>query len=449
MQTDGKKKLGRFIKGGSSILDKVSLHDFSFDDISNVKTILPDNTRKSVIHAPYHETEDLDSAIKPFKRIEQELLPAHMKRPVITPLDFSKDWERDNRARQNRNQLLDEDEFDYEDAMAHARAARENSKHSGLSNEGITHLERDKTNISSVENSHDKVPLESGLKGSSIHSSVSSESSEQSSVRQFPSQLPNNGLNWGAIDIAGKALAELAQKAGTVIPDQDQSIRDAPMHSPSTEDFIPIASAPKDAPVELGPQDPELASSMAYKARVAEKNIDQEELKQLIEEQKAQGYRDGFRIGEEKAELQIRAASKEMFEKIESLIEDFQGLQKSMMDNVQENFFIVCQALAESLLKREFTIHPDAFNTVMEKAITEAIEPGKVKIRVHPDTYDRIIAFGKTSLLDSIVKDADVAPGDFKLESQMSVVDVNIGKLVAQLLSQADLNLFAEEEKAG
>jgi flagellar biosynthesis/type III secretory pathway protein FliH len=449
MQTDGKKKLGRFIKGGSSILDKVSLHDFSFDDISNVKTILPDNTRKSVIHAPYHETEDLDSAIKPFKRIEQELMPAHMKRPVITPLDFSKDWERDNRARQNRNQLLDEDEFDYEDAMAHARAARENSKHSGLSAEESMALEKGRTNISSVENSHNKSPSESAPKGPLIQSVVSSDAAEQNPLRQFPSQLPNNGLNWGAIDFAGKALAELAQKAGTVIPEQDQSMNEAPTHSPVTEDFIPIASAPKDGLAAPGPQDPELATSMAYKARVAEKNIDQEELKLLVEEQKAQGYRDGFRIGEEKAELQIRAASKDMFEKIESLIEDFQGLQKAMMDNVQENFFIVCQALAESLLKREFTIHPDAFNAVMEKAITEAIEPGNVKIRVHPDTYDRIIAFGKTSLLDSIVKDADVAPGDFKLESQMSVVDVNIGKLVAQLLSQADLNLFAEEEKAG
>jgi len=197
------------------------------------------------------------------------------------------------------------------------------------------------------------------------------------------------------------------------------------------------------------PQDPELASALTYKARVAERAIDQEELKHHIEEQKAQGYRDGFRIGEEKAELQVRAASKEMFEKIEGLIQEFQGLQKAMMDNVQENFFIVCQALAESLLKREFTIHPDAFNAVMEKAITEAIEPGKVKIRVHPDTYDRIISLGKNPLLESIIKDGDVAPGDFKLESQMSVVDVNIGKLVAQLLSQADLNLFAEEEKAG
>jgi hypothetical protein len=69
MQTDGKKRLGRFIKRGSSILEKVSLNEFSFDDISNVKTILPDNTRKTVIHAPYHETNDLESAVKPFRKI--------------------------------------------------------------------------------------------------------------------------------------------------------------------------------------------------------------------------------------------------------------------------------------------------------------------------------------------------------------------------------------------
>lgn len=455
MQTDGKKRLGRFIKKGSSILDKVSLNDFSFDDISNVKTILPDNTRKSVIHAPYHETEDLQSAVKPFRKIEQDLLPPHLKRPVITPLDFSKDWEKEHRARHNRSHFGDDDEFDYEDAMAHARAARESARR-GPSGESLDdHVAANPMDTSSSGETGPEGEINrysaSNLDQREITKTpdAAAKTAETGSLRSFPSQLPNNGLNWGAIDIAGKALAELAHKAGTDLSSQAHMAGESAPPGPDASEFIPIDSTSRDPNASHAPQDPELASSLAYKARVAEKSIDQEEVKQLIEEQKAQGYRDGFRIGEEKAELQVRAASREMFEKIEGLIHDFQGLQKAMMDNVQENFFIVCQALAESLLKREFTIHPDAFNTVMEKAITEAIEPGKVKIRVHPDTFDRIIAFGKSPLLDSIVKDADVAPGDFKLESQMSVVDVNIGKLVAQLLSQADLNLFAEEEKAG
>lgn len=449
MQTDGKKKLGRFIKKGSSILNKVSLNDFSFDDISSVNTILPDNTKKSVIHAPYHESEDLETAVRPFRRMDQDLLAPHQKRPVITPLDFSKDWENEHRSRNNRSHFSDDDEFDYEDAMASARAARQKPSQAS-SGHPIDRRSAPEIPQSRGQGKADP-SAEDGLAQHDLaaRTDATHEVADANSLRQFPSQLPNNGLNWGAIDVAGKALAELAHKAGTDLPSQAQSTSEDRAQSQEASEFIPIDSGPRESAAPDTPKDPELASSLAYRARVAEKSIDQEDLKQQIEEQKAQGYRDGFRIGEEKAELQVRAVSKEMFEKIEDLISDFQGLQKAMMENVQENFFIVCQALAESLLKREFTIHPDAFNTVMEKAITEAIEPGKVKIRVHPDTYDRLVAFGKTSLLESILKDQDVAPGDFKLESQMSVVDVNIGKLVAQLLSQADLNLFAEEEKAG
>lgn len=448
MQQDGRKRRGRFIKQGSSILDKISLNEFSFDDISNLPTILPDNTRKSVIHAPYHEPSELSEAVRPFKNIQQDLIPQHQRRPVMTPLDFSKDWERARRMRRNKDETQDEEEFDYENAMAHAKAVRDSAKKSNLSQSTSSKTSSEEDSISpnqhmGIDAHNTQNPLHILRKNEGIEG----DSELAENTPQFPSQVENKGLNWGSMDIAGKAINDLGHKTQTEFSSPLKVAVDTfKKKSDMTEEFIPQSGQSDQI---HGLHDPELAAAEEYKNRVHDKQIDQEELKNLIEEEKAHGYRDGYRLGEEKAEIQVRAASKEMFEKVESLIQDFGNLQKSMMENVQENFFIVCQALAESLLKREFTIHPEAFNAVMERAITEAIEPGKVKVRVHPDTYDRLVSIGKNQLIDTLIKDPDVAQGDFKLESQMSVVDVNIGKLVAQLLSQADLNLFDALEQAG
>lgn len=441
--SDGKKRNGRFIKNGSSIFEKVSLQDFSFDDISEQKTITPDNTKKNVIHAPYHEPEELESAVQPFRSIQQDLMPANLKRPILIPLDLSRDWERDRLSRRNRGTGNDDDEdFDYEDAMAQARATREASKKAGL---------QPPSSLSTQASVHEEameLDDDEETRPSSTSSDFPGETTtlDPAELRPFPSQMARAGLNWGSIDVASKAINDLGHKVTADMSSQLKITPDTAKAPVSASEFIP-AIAEGFSGGE--PQDPEYAASQAYKSRVAEKQIDHEELRRAVEEEKAGGYRDGFRIGEEKAELQVRAASKEMLGKLEGLISEFGTLQKTMMDSVQENFFIVCQALAESLLKREFTIHPDAFNAVMERAITEAIEPGKVKVRVHPDTFERISSLGKSPFIESLVKDAEVAPGDFKLESHMSVVDVNIGKLVAQLLSQADLSLFDEQEKAG
>jgi flagellar biosynthesis/type III secretory pathway protein FliH len=105
--------------------------------------------------------------------------------------------------------------------------------------------------------------------------------------------------------------------------------------------------------------------------------------------------------------------------------------------------------MAEALVKREFSIHPETFVAVLRRAIAEAVEPGKFKIRVNPETYERVASLGQSDILESLVRDNEIATGDFKIESQLSVVDVSVTKMIAELLQQADLNLFQTEKKVG
>ena len=150
----------------------------------------------------------------------------------------------------------------------------------------------------------------------------------------------------------------------------------------------------------------------------------------------------------EKGELQVRQNATMVFGKVKELIQEFSTLKHAILDNVQQNFYELSQAMAEALLKREFSIRPEAFVQVLRRAISEAVEPGKFKIRVNPEFFDKIAALGDQEIKEALVKDGEIPVGDFKIESQLSVVDVNVGKMIADLLAQADLELFSEEEKA-
>jgi hypothetical protein len=67
---------------------------------------------------------------------------------------------------------------------------------------------------------------------------------------------------------------------------------------------------------------------------------------------------------------------------------------------------------------------------------------------MHPDTWQKVHDLGIADLESHLVKDNSITIGDFRVESALTVVDVNAKKLVSQLLEKADINLF-DEKKVG
>jgi flagellar biosynthesis/type III secretory pathway protein FliH len=104
--------------------------------------------------------------------------------------------------------------------------------------------------------------------------------------------------------------------------------------------------------------------------------------------------------------------------------------------------------MAEALLRREFDIHPQAFTEVLRKAVAETVPQDVFKIRVHPETWEKISKLEASDINPNLVKDSTIAPGDFRIESQLSVVDSGARKLIAALLDQVDVGLFKEKGKA-
>lgn len=429
MLNDGPKKSGRFIKKDSAVLKKVSLETFDFAEISSTTTIEQDNSRRSIVHAKYHSDDELQTVRTP-RKFEDDLMHPDNRRPIIFPTDFTTDWEREKKLRKDRSLRQDEDDdFSYNDPYE--------SKNSG----GYDLTERASPNEDSFEQMSG-----SGKRGG--------EEEDESEITRLHTPLK----------IAGPAIKEFSQnnvddKLGShfsigSVPQGAQAplnLEEALSPKPKEQapapaaEFIPSMTGAAEDHIA----DPEQDAADAYRHRLAQEKVDQEKIQAIYEEAKARGFQDGFRAGEEKGELQVRHNAGALFQKVQSLVESFMDLKTTVLNNVQENFYTISQAVAEALLKREFSIRPDAFAAIVRKAIADAVAPNQFKIKVHPAMAERLQKITDKDFLQHVIKDAAVEDGDFKIESELSVIDVNMTKLVSDLIEQADINIFDEAEKAG
>jgi flagellar biosynthesis/type III secretory pathway protein FliH len=440
MSHDGPKRSGRFIKKDSKVLKKIALTEFSFQEICSTAVVSHDNQSRSIIHSKFHDPAHIDTNIKAPEKFDNDLQNENQRRMVLHPLDFTKDWERDKKMRKVRNSHLgDDDEIEFDLETAESRSDDEES-----AAEELQH--------SRVKNTNTQEPLATGA-------AVDSKNT-QTSVKPCGIDTLNKGETprYDSMAFVGKAIKNLMQFDDEAVPSGQPLTGDSshPPSPPLVNTTKPAAPLPQsEAANEFIPvtsntntqenMDPEADAARQYQQRQVEQKLLDEKVTAAIEEAKVKGYRDGYILGEEKAELQARQKTAAIFGKVSDLIQEFSQLKLTILDNVQENFYEICQAMAEALLKREFSIKPEAFATILKRAITETIEPEEFKIRVHPEMYDRVSALGDLELTKTLVKDSEIPLGDFKIESDLSVVDGQVGKLIKDLLEQADLNIFDVE----
>ena len=117
-----------------------------------------------------------------------------------------------------------------------------------------------------------------------------------------------------------------------------------------------------------------------------------------------------------------------------------------ILDNVQKNFYELSQAIGEALLGREFSIKPEAYANMIQRVIKDTVAPNDFKVRMNPETWQKVHDLGINELEPYLVKDQAIPPGDFRVESSLSVVDVNAKKLVSQLLEKVDIDLFDQKK---
>jgi flagellar biosynthesis/type III secretory pathway protein FliH len=460
MHYEGPRRFGRFIKKDSKVMEKVALVDFSFSELSASRAIDYDNTKRNVIHAQAHEQAEMKATVRAPTSFNQDLIPEELKRPIILPVDFTKEWERDKTMRKDRVMAQDEDEYDLDYEMAQraglagvddllpSSAAKAPPPASAAPVAPVAAKGPAAPPVGSpaktVDNDSSRAPF--GASGKTQYQSMDVVGHDIMSLAQQaqdplaaavakPVRFKTEAAAGAAAPSTATATPGSTGAAGGFVPMQPQA--------PQTPS--PQATTPSTAPAATPVSDPEADAAAIYKERLEQDRKRAEENARVAEEAKAEGYRDGFRMGEEKAELQARAHASQLFGKVHELIGEFANLKQDILTNVQENFYELCQAMAEALIKREFSINPEAFTTVLRRAISEAVEPGKVKIKVNPETFDRVATLGDKDILAAMVKDPAIAAGDFKLESNLTVVDVSVSRMISDLLAKADLDLFGSE----
>ncbi len=448
---DGPRRKGRFLRRDSKVLEKVVLTDFKFGDLEASGNVMADNAVRNIIHAKYHEASELARNIEVPARFSEDLLTPQQRRSVIMPVDFTKDWERANRLSKGRRSRHEDEDFELESTLGTQTAEEEEEEAAQLAAQAASGASRASAQPSPAALAHaghaighagqsaalaaqaagQAAAHAAGHVSQAAHLAHSQQSAPAAPAPQEPTPGPLEMDRFSSIDVVGKAIKGLGN---------------ASYPSPqAVDDFIP------NAPVLAGEEDPEASTAVTYRQRVAEKQIDEEAVHKAFEEAKGRGFQEGYRQGEEKAEIAVRQNAELMFGKVVELLREFANLKREVLAGAQENFYTLCQAMAEALTRREFTIRPESFVAVLEKAIDEAVDTDAFKIRVHPDTFARIESVAPAELRASLVKDGELEPGDFRIESNLSVVDVNLRSMLKELLDQADLGLYDETEgkKAG
>ncbi len=421
INTDGPKKQGRFLKKNSKIMNSVSMVDFNFEEICTHPLVAFDNPDRSIIHSRFHDPKQLKTVIKPHSTLNEKIYDNSMPQlGVIFPADFTQDWH--NERLNSKRRALG---FDDEDEIDFAEVARNRGKSS---------------NPATSESSHSSGQSAEDHEYSHVaHSESSATASVIAAHASTPDAVRAPETDGRVISLTEDDMAHAIDKAfshGTQKSDEKSA-------TPSEDSFTPL---PTDSGDGMMATEDRAIESWKTKQSLAKQN------EQLLEDLKAQsrseGYQAGFREGEEKGLLSGQRTAAQVFNKVSEIIKEFDGLKGLILENVQKNFYELSQAIGEALLGREFSIKPEAYATMIQRVIKDTVAPNDFKVRMHPETWQRVHDLNVPDLDQHLLKDNSVAPGEFRVESSLTVVDVNAKKMVQQLLEKADINLF-EDKKAG
>ena len=183
-----------------------------------------------------------------------------------------------------------------------------------------------------------------------------------------------------------------------------------------------------------------------YRAKVDVQKQYESSLKTLESEAKSRGYQDGFQYGEEKAVIEGRQIIENAAATFDKASKELADVKRTVVKNAEQNVVEILQALAETLIKRELSLQPEALVALVQRAMSDAVQGDEVKIHVSGKAFETIKATGPSEIVNRLIADDSIADGEFRIESNLTIVDSNVSEIVKGLVEQASVDLF---EKAG
>ncbi|WP_141731062.1 FliH/SctL family protein [Oligoflexus tunisiensis] len=394
---------GRFIKKDDPVREVMNISEFNLMEICDKPVTYHDNANANIIHNKLHAEEDLAESVRNSYEINMSF--PHESRPVIRPLDFTDEWKKQKKRMANRHhRLYEEEEFELD----------------------VTSLLKEKK----IDFNFNKATFR--VIETPVRESKADQKEATPPVNLFPQAIPVKTTSAPEPQAPSRPSAPRPAAASTPAPVQETA-------APGTdaEDFVPYV------PTKSMSQ-PEAPAPKVEPVRLSE-----EERERLREEARAEGYQQGFLQGEEKGTLSSQDKIHAITNELAAIMENLQGMQKSILTHVQENFLMICQSFLEALLHREFKVNPESFGAVIERAIADALPEDDFVIHVSPQAFQDLSQWSNPEMRKRLKVDERLQNDHFRVEGKHAVVDGDLPKIIRDLLDQADIQLFESKEKAG
>lgn len=399
---------GRFFKKDDPVLKNVEVTEYSLLDVCEIEVALADNSFANIYHRNLREQEELESKVEENAGIHGDLSADEAVRHVLGPGNFTEEWVR-QKEKATRNYFESEDD-NFEEAIEEREA-------DGLAS---TETQADQAADQSPtpapgqpEGSEGFQPMvpEAGIAAANQDAGQSQMAENEDQLghikESFHAVSHNQQYDVEPLVAAAELSHETAASQGSAA--NQGSAESANLTSP-------------EAPASAAPAEGELPS--------------QEELDQLRNEAKADGFDEGLR--------EAQQAMGELTQQLGQSIAEVEGLKEQLLDNSRQNFKAIAKTMVGAILQKHIQLHPEALDRIISRAIQETIKADSFSVKVNQETFASLKEVSEFA--DKLVVDDGVADGHFKVESELSVVDGNLDQIIGSLLDDADLDLFATDE---
>lgn len=418
---DQDERKGRYLSHKSKIMKKIAVLDYRFEEVSRSVATPTDNLNGNVIFANLHDQSEITSLKEP-ENFGSSLVPEEQQKPIITAQDFTRDWSKENRGLARQHSFLDEEEV-----LDPLEALRLKKILDRRHQSGSPH-QVDEIQAHSLPSHNSKIDADHRENG--------------------PSTDAYRNPEMASIDMMSKVLIDMKPGKKNALPSEEL------LASGEEKEFIPMDHHAS------GQGNFEDGARLQYLAQKELEDIRKRAMEEALAEARSQldldklkfearsvGYEAGFKEGEAKGFISSNQKAESIALNVKALLSEFENLKFNIMENAQENFIELSQAICETVLDQYFSVNPEAFHKVIAHAIKAGVQSDNFIIHVHPEKYEALKNVSTPGFKERLKADPAMAKDEFKIDSDLTALSGNVRQMISDLLKKADLKLF--ENQAG
>ncbi|MCB2169951.1 MAG: hypothetical protein KQI78_20000 [Deltaproteobacteria bacterium] len=150
-------------------------------------------------------------------------------------------------------------------------------------------------------------------------------------------------------------------------------------------------------------------------------------------EMERQAYEQGFAKGEQDGRLAAQQQAAPLLTAMETTLAELDGVRQKIRRHLEQEVVELALHVARKVVRHELTVSKDTIVCVVQEAMTQLDDPGKISIRLNPDDLKKIRAAGETlsSVMDHLdtihfEEDTGIDCGGCYIQTEYGEIDARI-----------------------